>query len=269
MRSILCLIAILLIAASALAQTRGRTTDTTYYLGFMLNQVPSLEKAVYREEMLVRADTMYQMRYLLSNGQRLTQAVFVRADSTQPRLLDGTVMYWDEQGRLTRTAQYQRGRANGWSTDFYPGGKEQRAERYTAGRRVEQRCFDLQGKLISCLLAFEYPRWLQKGYLARYLYDRIDYPKDRRTAERIGTMHLRFAIDTLGNVMDAATIVGLTPDLDRRVLEVIRGLPPFRPAKRNGRNCYSAVDLSLTFQRKHKWRRFIEGHRAFEIKVYL
>ena len=84
--------------------------------------------------------------------------------------------------------------------------------------------------------------------LVNFVADQVIYPEDARLEQLEGTVYARFTVDSTGNVGQAAIIRDIGGGTGLEALRVIRLLPTFEPARRQGRAVSTELRLPVQFR---------------------
>lgn len=83
--------------------------------------------------------------------------------------------------------------------------------------------------------------------LTRYIHSQMRYPEQAREAGIAGKVIVQFVIGTDGNVSDISVLRGIGAGCDQEAVRVVRNMPQWYPAKKNGRAVKSYFILPLVF----------------------
>ena len=81
--------------------------------------------------------------------------------------------------------------------------------------------------------------------LYRYLAANLKYPTDREVK---GVVLTEFVVDKKGRVCDVTILIGLDPETDEMVKQVLLAMPPWNPGKANGKPQKNTFQLPITFE---------------------
>lgn len=150
---------------------------------------------------------------------------------------EGPSRQWYPSGQLREQATFHKGMAEGRQQTYYPNGETRRRVDYYKQKVVRAECFTAAGEPAECppyhtfaqpttgspdvqqQLAQTYPQYLPAGYA--------------RPGK--GVVYFAFYVDTLGRATAPRILRGDDEQLNAAVLEAIRHLPPFEPARLEGR----------------------------------
>jgi periplasmic protein TonB len=85
------------------------------------------------------------------------------------------------------------------------------------------------------------------GDFREWLTKHIIYPDAAASNQIFGTVTLKFAIDTDGNVCDISIIKGIHPLIDEAAIKALRSSPKWKPGKYNGNPVKSFYYLPVKF----------------------
>lgn len=83
-----------------------------------------------------------------------------------------------------------------------------------------------------------------KEELVKWLKENLDYPED---AKRYGTVVVDFIVKKNGKLTDFHVHKGVNEILDIAAVEILRGMPKWEPAIKNGKAVDSKVQLPVKF----------------------
>jgi TonB family protein len=83
-----------------------------------------------------------------------------------------------------------------------------------------------------------------KEELKKWLKENMDYPED---AKRYGTVVIDFVVKKNGKLDKFKVHKGVNEDLDILAVEILRGMPKWEPATKNGKAIDSNVQLPVKF----------------------
>lgn len=92
----------------------------------------------------------------------------------------------------------------------------------------------------------EFPGGTSQFY--RYLAKNINYPDSARIKGIEGTVFVSFEIDGYGQVSEVAIVKGVSPELDKEALRVIKGMPRWKPGKQSGRPISVTQQVPVKFK---------------------
>lgn len=83
-----------------------------------------------------------------------------------------------------------------------------------------------------------------KEELKKWLKENMDYPADMK---RYGSVVIDFVVKKNGKLSDFKVHKGVNEDLDILAVEILRGMPKWEPAIKNGKAVDSNVQLPVKF----------------------
>lgn len=83
-----------------------------------------------------------------------------------------------------------------------------------------------------------------KEALKEWLKENMDYPEDMR---RYGSVMIDFVVKKNGKTTDFKVHKGVNEELDILAVEILRGMPKWEPAMKNGKAVDSNVQLPVKF----------------------
>lgn len=190
----------------------------------------------------------------------------------EPEVIDGDFIYYNNKGKVSSKTHYVNNSRNGYDitysknqkiycirkyaegklvdtvTSFYPNGILKRYDFYKQGKFVSGKMFDKKGAEISY-----YPMEEAGGFvggnaaMAKFIQTNLIYPEEARNKGIEGKVYLKFMIDKKGRIKKIKVEKSVHPLLDKAAVEVLKKMPPWNPAKAEGKpwNCYYAIPISF------------------------
>ena len=84
--------------------------------------------------------------------------------------------------------------------------------------------------------------------LMKYLSNNVRYPKGAMKSGAQGRVVLQFVVDEDGRVTDVKTVKSVHPLLDAEAERVARGMPDWKPGRREGKNMSVKYTLPISFK---------------------
>ncbi len=84
--------------------------------------------------------------------------------------------------------------------------------------------------------------------LMAYISRNLVYPRTAQEMRIEGRVTVRFVIDENGKVGDVEVLKSVSPECDREAIRVIKGMPKWKPAKRDGVNVSSFYTMPFLFK---------------------
>ena len=91
----------------------------------------------------------------------------------------------------------------------------------------------------------EFPGGLSAMY--QYLKDNLNYPEAAKQAGVTGTVYIDFVIEKDGRVSNVVVLRGIGFGCDEEAVRVIQSMPPWKPARQNGRKVRLAMVIPVKF----------------------
>ena len=82
----------------------------------------------------------------------------------------------------------------------------------------------------------------------RYLVTKINYPAEAQRLKLSGTVYVRFVVDEVGRIRDAAVVKGCGHGLDEEALRLVRLMPWWTPGRERGRPVWVLRTLPISFR---------------------
>ncbi|RTQ45613.1 hypothetical protein EJV47_24285 [Hymenobacter gummosus] len=159
---------------------------------------------------------------------------------------EGRSRQWYPSGQLREEASYRKGMAEGRLRTLYPDGKPRRIVDYYRQRVAKAECFDAAGEAVECPAYHTFAQLPADG-ASPDVVERIaqTYPQHlpagfSRAGK--GAVYFAFYVDTLGRAQAPRILRSDDEGLSAAVLEAIRRLPTFEPARQEGRLTHDAVE---------------------------
>ena len=84
--------------------------------------------------------------------------------------------------------------------------------------------------------------------LMKYIQLNIQYPPTSIEMNEQGKVYLSFVVEADGSITNVAVERGVSPDLDREAIRVVRSMPNWIPGEAKGEKCRTRHRLAITFQ---------------------
>lgn len=83
-----------------------------------------------------------------------------------------------------------------------------------------------------------------------FLRDSIRYPEPERSQRKQGNVLVQFTVDRKGVIKDIRVVNGVAgaPNLAREAERVIASMPPWLPARKEGKRVAAEVRMSVPFE---------------------
>jgi len=144
----------------------------------------------------------------------------------------GPEVYYDERGHVEEKGENQEGERTGTWTGYYPSGKPAGTAVYNSGKIVSLALLNEDGTPNKSDKVFEREAEFPGGpkELLRYFNKNMKYPDYAVDHKIQGVVVVKFRITKEGQVMDAKVILTANKHLDPAALELVRGMPEWKPA---------------------------------------
>lgn len=86
------------------------------------------------------------------------------------------------------------------------------------------------------------------GAMARWITERMKYPPQAQAWKQQGQVNVRFVVHPDGSLSDFSLAQSATTILDREALRVMRDMPRWQPASKQGKPCRSVVVIPVIFR---------------------
>ena len=84
--------------------------------------------------------------------------------------------------------------------------------------------------------------------LIKYIQLNIQYPPTSIEMNEQGRVYLSFVVEADGSITNVAVERGVSPDLDREAIRVVRSMPNWIPGEAQGKKCRKKCTLPINFQ---------------------
>ena len=84
--------------------------------------------------------------------------------------------------------------------------------------------------------------------LYKYILTNFEYPEEAAKRSISGTMEVEFTIEKSGDVSNVGILKGLDEQVDEQVLRLLKAMPRWTPATRNGVPVRYKVSMPLTLK---------------------
>lgn len=84
--------------------------------------------------------------------------------------------------------------------------------------------------------------------VTQYLACHVRYPKAALKVGLVGQVMVRFTVTKKGKVKDVHVLKSLSPECDAEIVRVVKRLPRFTPARRNGQPVNVQFTVPFTFR---------------------
>lgn len=162
---------------------------------------------------------------------------------------DGKFHEWYENGQLRKEINYMNGEFDGELTTYWDNGQVKRKENYEAGKSINGKCFDAEGKEIDYYSYEKMPEFPEgEKALLEYINRNLKYPVDMQKQGIQGMVILQFTVERDGKTSDIKVLRSVNFDLDKAAIWIVKGLSKFKPAMRDGETVPSVFTLPIRFK---------------------
>ena len=88
--------------------------------------------------------------------------------------------------------------------------------------------------------------------LASYLLANVKYPESALKNNEAGKVFVSFVVEKDGSIGDVKVEKGVSADLDNEALKVVREMPKWTPAVKDGKEVRSSLTLPIVFHLPNK-----------------
>lgn len=88
--------------------------------------------------------------------------------------------------------------------------------------------------------------------LASYLQANVKYPESAVKNNEIGKVFVSFVVETDGSIQNVKVEKGVTNALDEEAMRVVRNMPKWTPAMKDGKEVRTALTLPIVFHLPNK-----------------
>ncbi len=244
--------------------------DTTYVYYNKNWEETTRDKMEYFRKKF-RADNTWSVIDCYKSGKKQMTGTYLD-DSC--KISQGIFSWYNEDGIVTRTSNFQSSKKDGMETicygngkkrlelhyrsdeldgdciGYYESGKISGRSTYAQGKQINGEFFNEDGSINKNISEFESEAEFPGGLpgLAKYLSGSLSYPSIAMRRNIQGSVIVQFIIDTDGSVKNVEIASSVDPSLDREAVRVIRQMPRWKPAYEGGRLVKFFVKQPVTFK---------------------
>lgn len=162
--------------------------------------------------------------------------------------VDGRIREWYETGQLKRDYTIVNDQLDGTVLSFYKDGKPSRNQKYSNGKLIEGFCFSPDGNKRAhndFIIPAEYPGGMNAAM--RFLSQNVKYPRAAIKKNEEGIVYVQFTIARDGSVSDVSILEGISKELDKEALRVVRMMPKWSPYIIEGEQVDYRTILPISF----------------------
>jgi|GEM_PF-513441 len=164
------------------------------------------------------------------------------------RISDGLYREWYENGLNCKTIHYNAGQKDGVLTFYWENGIVRRKDYYKDGALIEGACFDRQGNSIPYFSAdanASFPGG--DALLMEYITRNLRYPGKAKHQKVEETIVVHFIVGNGGGITRVWFAKGKNTELIREAMRLIRTMPKWSPAFKDGEPIASYHTLPVMF----------------------
>lgn len=225
----------------------------TLYLNELNDQVYSIQEAtkvLVREISNENGSEAIERTYLLS-GALIKESMVIKTLNFNKEEIwekDSLETRWYETGELFMQINFKDGILNGKEITFWENGNRKRESNYRNGRLLNGKCWDRDGNEVQYFpheTEAEYPGG--ENAMIFFLSSNLKYPPQARNRREQGIVFVTFVIDEGGKVVNPEILKGVSTDLDREAIRVVKRMPKWTPATKDGQNVRSRLNMPIKF----------------------
>jgi antitoxin component YwqK of YwqJK toxin-antitoxin module len=189
--------------------------------------------------------------YYLNNAKSNSYSFYSSGKTKSIIILDslGTGAFTDyyETGAIRQTGSYSKSvwKEGAWIY-YYPDGKISFVENYHDDKRIDVKCYDIQGKLKDTCEIERMPMF--SGNLVKYLSNNIQWPRGLSFVDiDIAKVFVRFVVDINGNIDNIRIVKHIAKPFDDEVIRVVKRMPRWKPGLRYNDPVRVYYILPITF----------------------
>ena len=186
-----------------------------------------------------------EMKYYIS-GKVMSETSY---SNYTERTIDGKGKTYFQNGQLKEDIDYKDGQFHGTLLTFWDNGILKRKDLFENGKLVSGTCNDSDGKEIEHFdyhVAAKFPGGLSALY--RHLAREIQYPEKSLMDEIQGRVMLKFIVNKDGSISGVEVLSGVNEEIDNEAIRVVKRLPKWEAAMRDGEPVRAYYNLPLSFR---------------------
>ncbi len=181
------------------------------------------------------------------SGQLKSENHFI---SSTIKRFHGKQTYWHENGKISSGIYFKNGKKDGSAKYYWENGQLKRHDVYQNGVLKNGKCWDEKGKKIKYTkynTHAEFPGG--KKALASYFLKNLQYPTKSRNASCRGKVIVSVKIEKDGSISDVSVVKGVNLVLNNEAKRVVKNMPNWKPALRNGVAVNYEISIPIVFFR--------------------
>lgn len=80
-----------------------------------------------------------------------------------------------------------------------------------------------------------------------WLSQNVQYPEEAQKAKMSGTVYTSFVVESDGSLSDFKILKGVSKSLDEEALRVVRSMPKWQPATKDGKPIAARMSVPIRF----------------------
>jgi TonB family protein len=213
------------------AQTIGKV-----YLNTSLEVVSEESLAQYYRVLETTSDSTFKITVYYLNGQIKMTGVYSDANLLKE---EGEFSYYYSNGQIESRGMYSEGIKFGIWKRYEPDGTERPDKHYTGASAESITPLEIDTEAAS------FPGG--EDSLQDYIRTNLVYPADCLRQGIQGSVLVSFMADALGNISEVGIYEGVNYELDKEAERLVKSMPRWIPASKNGKKVDSKFILPITF----------------------
>jgi TonB family protein len=216
------------------------------YLDSSYNQVER-GRAVYYQTLKDNKQGHFIQRTFLMNDTlvRLEPLIIVKGE----KKLDGTLLIYNNSGRLNYSREFKAGVQNGEVKGYYENGRIRRLEHYKDGRMTDGKCYGTRGQ-DTAFYVYETQATFKgkdiKGF-REYVQKHVIYPPESVEARNSGRVTVHFSVSAEGKIENVKILESPDKYIAREVLKTITIAGQWKPATLEGKKVRQEFVIPVIF----------------------
>lgn len=239
----------MLLLLSFLSFVNAHSQDTTYYDKNSMPVDSRAKASSYSVRTRDAEDSTKAVLRLYTMSGQITGEIPVGYPLNQQ--LDGRTREWYETGQLKLDYTLVDDELDGAVRSFYKDGKPNRRQTYSKGKLVEGFCYSQDGNKRAhndFIIPAEYPGGINAAII--FISQNVKYPRAAVKKNVEGTVYVQFTIDKYGGVSHPRILQGVSKELDKEALRVVKMMPKWSPYIIEGEqmDCRKVLPISFVLQ---------------------
>ena len=163
--------------------------------------------------------------------------------------LDGKYKEWYPNGVLHENIDYKKDVLDGDLFTYWDNNQLKRQDLYKDGKLINGKCFTNEGHEIDYFPYQQMPEYPGgEKALLDFINRNLSYPVDAQRQGIQGKVVIRFVVEKTGYVARIEVYKGVSPELDKEAVRVVKNLPKWKPGMKDGELMSVWYTLPLTFR---------------------